>query len=95
MAAGRRTRRSVLDGPRRLVIGPERARNPLYPARVSWLDHLSARAGATVLCVIVVGVACAALNFPETRLAVSAALSYLVAGLVLAPSHPIRPGDRA
>jgi Kef-type K+ transport system membrane component KefB len=48
-----------------------------------------------VLCVIVVGVACAALNFPKTRLAVSAALSYLVAGLVLAPSHPIRPGDRA
>jgi Kef-type K+ transport system membrane component KefB len=62
---------------------------------VSWLDHLSARAGTTVLCVMVVGVACAALNFPKTRLAVSAALSYLVAGLVLAPNHPIRPGDRA
>lgn len=95
MAAGRRTRRSLLDGPRRLVIGPERARNPLYPSRVSWLDHPSARAGATVLRVIVVGVACAALNFPKTRRAVSAALSYLVAGLVLALSHPIRPGHRA
>ena len=120
MAAGRRTRRSLLDGPRRLTIGPERSRNPLYPARVSWLDHPSARAGVTViitvaaaaalldgvlqrqvgklvrrlpgdaaairtrwrvlrrlavLCVIVVGVASAALNFPETRLAASAALS--------------------
>jgi hypothetical protein len=95
MAAGRRTRRSLLDGPRRLTIGPERSRNPPYPARVSRLDHLSARAGATVACVVVVGVASAALNFPETRLAVSAARSHLVAGLVHALSHPIRPGDRA
>jgi small-conductance mechanosensitive channel len=119
MAAGRRTRRSLLDAPHRLTIGPERSPNPPYPACVSWLDHPSARAGVTVLitvgaaalldgvlqrqvgklmrrlpgdaaairtrwrvlrrlavlCVIVVGVASAALNFPETRLAASAALS--------------------
>jgi small-conductance mechanosensitive channel len=51
-----------------------------------------------LLCVIGVGVASAALNFPGTRLVASAALcslSNLVAGLVLALRHPIRPGDRA
>jgi small-conductance mechanosensitive channel len=88
----------------------------------SWLDHRAARAGVTVLitavaaallCAILVGVATAALNFPETRLAASAALSSaavlavisglaaqstlsnLVAGPVLALSHPIRLGERA
>jgi hypothetical protein len=51
-----------------------------------------------VLCVIGVGVASAALNFRETRLAASAAHSTpsnLVAGPVLAPRHPIRLADRA
>jgi small-conductance mechanosensitive channel len=59
-----------------------------------------------VLSAAVVGVAAAALNFPETGLAASAAvlavsigfgaqstLSNLVAGFVLALSHPIRRGD--
>jgi hypothetical protein len=111
MAAGRRTRKSLLDGPRCLSTRPERARNPLYPAPVSWLDDPSARAGATVavaglLCAIVVGVGCAALNLPETPFAASAALALGIgataqaalstpAALVLAPSHPILLGDRA
>jgi small-conductance mechanosensitive channel len=107
MAAGRRTRRSLLDaarGPLRApVAGSRRAsRLPAVSWDTSWLDHP----------VILVGVASAALNFPETLLAAPAALSSaavlaviigfaaqstlsnLVADLVLALSHPIRLGDR-
>src|SRR5438874_1728305 len=78
MAAGRRTRRSLLDGPRCLTTRPERARNPLYPAPVSWFDDPSAPAGLAVavagfIGAIVVGVGRAALNLPETPFAASAA----------------------